>query len=124
MFDATGVSDDQQVFRAYARKNHCDSSAKPTFKLFLRREAPGDEHGLSVGSSPDAATRHLAYYFGCCCLIAGGIRSIEGLEVVPDDTEHGNITGAPRRSEDEQRAIQVASDLYRIAGATDFPARP
>lgn len=124
MFDLDGILPEQEVFRAYARENHCDSARQPTFKLFLRRRPPNDERGLSVGSSPQTATQRLQFHYGCCCLVAGRIRTIEGLDVVPDSHTHGNITGLPRRSEDEQRALQIAFDLQRMARGTDYPPSP
>ena len=88
----------------------------------MRRQR--DLKGLSVGSSPETATAHLDFHYGCCVLITGEVRAIEGLDVQPDSATHANITGVPFRSEDEQRALQVASDLQRIACATSYPAHP
>ena len=124
MFDLTGISADQEVFRAYAYENHREPSGKPSYKLFLRRKPPKDERGLSVGPSPQAATQPLKFHYGCCRLVTAQVRTIEGLDVVPDSDTHGNITGVPRRSEDEQRALQIAGDLQRMADSTNYPPSP
>jgi hypothetical protein len=57
-------------------------------------------------------------------LVTGDIRNIEGLDVEPDSATHANITGVPFRKDDEQRALQIASDLQRIASATTYPPNP
>jgi hypothetical protein len=123
------LPEDSQVFRAYSYENHVEKlSRRPTTKLFLRRAAPKDEDGLSVGPSAAECVQHLAYHYGCCGLILCEIKLIEGLDVVADAEDHANITGLPRRTDDEgralKRALELAENLRRIARTDPLPPNP
>lgn len=102
------------VYRAMARKNWIDKTAKRVLPAaYFRRPPPKDEDGLSVDiSSPQSCSSALRNCYGVASLHVGRVRDI-GLDVVVDDAPHAAITGLPRREDDPARAERLASLLSR-----------
>lgn len=92
-----------------------------TPEAFYRREPPRDEDGMSVATiapldavKPDGINE--MDWFGIATLHVGTVRDIgEGIDIIPDSEKHANITGVPRRSEDEGKAQFFADQLSASA---------
>jgi|SRR6266853_1413806 len=113
------LSNDAQVFRAFAEKSYRrrKKSAVRYLAFLLRDEDARD--GLSVGLSPDAAVKHLQTNEGYCRILVGEIHALPyGLQVRIDltDANHAFICNLPLMTiSDESRelAMLIANELAR-----------
>jgi hypothetical protein len=105
---------EKTVYRAI-RKSWLDKETKSVLPIaFMRRLPPNDELGISVDTeSPQSCALALS---NChvASLRVGRIRDL-GLNVIPNEPKHANITGLPRSLEDQARAERLASQLARQA---------
>lgn len=83
---------------------------------FLRRERPKDPDGVSVGCrcTPEEAQARLRKSYGVLSLHVGRLRDI-GLDVVPDEPQHANITNLPYPQDDPVTAERLAGLIARQA---------
>ncbi len=101
------------VFRALRKSWVNPGTGFVAATAFMLRESPKDDDGLSVGTiSAEQSVTVLSTHAGCASLHVGKIRDI-GLDVVPDEESHANITGIPRN--DVARAEFLAGQLAKMA---------
>ncbi len=108
---------DTIVLRAMLRRNLVDlknQSVAPN--AFIRRDAPADPDGLSVGVFCQVAEylKGFRETFGAATLHVGHIRD-EGVDVIQDGPTHACIEGVPYPADDPERARQLANALARKA---------
>lgn len=103
------------VYRALLRRQWFDKQSNRVLPAaFVRRDAPKDDDGLSVGT---ATAEICAQTFNKCFAVGslhvGKVKDLS-LDVVPDELpDHANITGVPRAAEDVARAERLASQLAK-----------
>jgi hypothetical protein len=100
------------VYRGIRASSWVDRTTEPPTVLptafFLRF----DETGLSVAINPASAVSDLNKHYGAGNLCVNCIREL-GLDLVPDDLPHANITGVPHKDIDELRAERLAGLLAK-----------
>jgi hypothetical protein len=80
---------------------------------FFRRPPPQDNDGISVDVKSALSCAQSLSRCSVASLHVGRVRDIGGIDVVVDAFPHANITGVPRREEDEARAEYLAEELAK-----------
>lgn len=117
MSDLPPIECGEIVYRALSRAaGRNPDTGEPISVAFIRRAAPRDASGLSINYNCDSehCRNSLKKCYGVVSLHVGRVRSLD-LDVIPDEPQHGNITGLPRKEEDEVQAERLASALVRQA---------
>jgi hypothetical protein len=88
-------------------------------EAFLLRAGERDT-GISVSynCSPDVCRNTLQKSYGVVSLHVGKVRTL-GLDVVPDELSHANITGLPSKEDNPAEAEHVANLLAKQARFVD-----
>jgi hypothetical protein len=108
--------------RSSAWRDKQTNSVKP--EAFLRRPSPSDQGGLSVSAiGAEHACSHLNKHYGACSLLVGRVRDL-GLDVLPDEDGHANITGVPYKEDDLAGAERLAGALAKLARYVPVSATP
>jgi hypothetical protein len=112
-FDQDYIPDVQFLYRAYLYSYQVEivnGCQEPQIKAFLRRKT--DTKGLSVAPTSGDATKRLRENFGTCRFSARAARaSHQGVDVVPDATDHGNVINVPLKEDDREVALKIANAL-------------
>jgi hypothetical protein len=105
----------QIVYRAATGSDWIASDGRVKKQAFYPRRNH-DPNGLSCAPTQADCRRHLQRpTHGTISLHVGRVRNL-GLDVVPSDPTHANITGIPQREgNDRARATYLASKLAEIA---------
>ena len=115
-------SDDVIVYRAILKKAWIDPRQRRVLPMaFIRRPAPKDSDGLSVGHSCPVR-EYLSRFdksFGAARIEVGSVREL-ALDVVPDpdpaELHHALIVGVPYQDDDLAHAEFLAAELAARAG--------
>ena len=113
------LADNIQIFRAFAEKSYRNRKKNQVryFAYLLRDDEVTD--GLSVGTSPASAVRHLETNEGYCSILVGDIHALPyDLRVRADlaDETHAFICNLPLMSvsdEARERARLIGDELAR-----------
>lgn len=104
-------------FRAMLRRGWFDARNQQVLPgAFIRRPAPNDPDGLSVGifCPVDDYLKGFRETFGHAMVHVEYVREL-GLDVIQDEPRHASIVGAPYREDDPERAETLANQLARKA---------
>ena len=107
------------ALRALLRANHIDRDKnQPLAAAFLlrTRQDGTKEETLSVSydCSPEQCAAEFKKCRGIASLNVGRVRGL-GLDVVPDEPHHANITGLPHQADNPAEAERLANQLRRQA---------
>ena len=105
------------VLRAMLRRRWIDQRNQIVLpQAFVRRDAPADPDGLSVGvfCDVDDYLKGFRETFGTATLLVGHVRD-EGLDIVQDEPTHACIKGLPYPKDDPDGAQRLANALARKA---------
>jgi len=105
------------VLRAVLRSAYIDrENNRVRSDAFMLRPLPKDEDGLSVSfdCEPAQSASQFKKCYGVASLHVGRIRDL-GLDVVPDDVTHANVTGLLRSDDNPAEAEHFASQLAKQA---------
>ena len=107
------------VFRAVIRTKHWSrDTRRPLAAAFLLRTSPNGtrEGALSVSydCSPQECADDFNKCYGVASLHVGRVRNL-GLDVIPDEPNHANVTGLPHPADNPAEAERFARELRRQA---------
>jgi hypothetical protein len=101
------------VYRAIRRRWVVEHTGELATIAFIRR--PNDTDGLSVNTeSVEGARNTTQKCFAVVSLHVGRVRNI-GLDVIPDEPNHANITNLPS-AEEYESSIEYRTRAERLAG--------
>lgn len=102
------------VFRALIRATHIDRISRQVLAAaFLLRP---NEQGLSVSfdCTPADCAAEFNRCYGVATLHVGRVRAL-GLDIIPDEPNHANITGLPYQDDNPAEAERLARQLQAQA---------